>query len=199
MSDRSETAAAWARRGFSLVKLLVATIVLTVLIVAMGGALVANQREYVTGRFWRRADEATRSALILAETTLRTAGANPMSAAFTALDPNPLAHATWDNVRVRGDFGPPDGDVADLHEDVQLWVANDTMFARWSTAGAAEPVAVPVQSLAFAYFAADGTAITTAGTIGQATRVRITVTAPADVQGTKLLRRSGWVYLRNRS
>jgi prepilin-type N-terminal cleavage/methylation domain-containing protein len=198
MSHRPKSTPPRGRRGFSLVELLVAMIVMTVLITALGSALVANQREYVTGRFWRRADEAARSALIVAETTLRATGANPMSATFTALDPNPLAHATWDNVRVRGDFTTADGDVADLYEDVQLWVANDTMFARWSTAGAAEPVAAPVRSLAFDYFRADGTAVTTTATIGQATRVRITVAAPANVQGTNLFRRSGWVYLRNR-
>jgi prepilin-type N-terminal cleavage/methylation domain-containing protein len=187
------------RRGFTLVELLVAMIVFTVIVVAIGNSLAASQREYVSGRFWRRADEAARSALILAETTLKAAGANPLSAAFTAIDPNPLSHAGWDNVRVRGDFGTPDGDVADLNEDVQLWVANDTLFARWSTAGAAEPVAIPVRSLLFEYFTATGAAVTTTAAIGTAARVRITVTAPANATGTRLLRRSAWVYLRNRT
>ncbi len=185
-------------RGFTLVELLVAVILLSVILGALGQTLVATQREYVTGRYWRRADEAARAALVVAETALRAAGANPRGITFTSLEPNPLAHATWDNVRVRGEFHNADGDVADMYEDVRLWVENDTLFARWSATAQPEPVAAPVRSILFEYFNTAGTQITTAGTIGQATRVRITVEAPADAPGVKLLRRSGWVYLRNR-
>jgi prepilin-type N-terminal cleavage/methylation domain-containing protein len=199
MSLQPESGSPLGRAGFSLIELLVAMVVMTAILGALGSALVVNQREWLSGRFWRRADEAARSALIVTETALRGAGANPMSATLTAIDPNPLAHATWDNVRVQADFGPADGDVNDLYENVQLWTANDTLYARWSTSGAAEAVAVPVRALTFAYFRSDGTQVTTAGTIGEATRVRVTVTAPGNGTGARLLRRSGWVYLRNRT
>ena len=184
--------------GFSLFELLVVTVVIGIMITALGTVVAANQRVLVAQRFQTRADEGVRVGLAIAETAMRTAGANPFNLVYTAVDPNPLGAAQWDNVRVRADFSPGDGDLADLYEDVRLWVANDTMFARWSTAGLAEPVATPVRSLQFNYFGANGAAITTVAGMPAATRVRIIVTAPANQQGTRLLRRTGWVYLRNR-
>lgn len=195
------------RAGFSLLEMLVSTVLLMAVMTALGTTMVVQQRDYISQRYWRRADEAARSALAVVETAVRNAGANPRQIAtlFTSLTPpgslhpNPLAAGQWNNVQVRADFNPTDGDVLDLYEDVRVWAANDTMFVRWIAGGAAEPVAMPVRTLAFQYFRHDGSQVTTLGTIGEATRVRVTVTAPVGLTGTRTLRRSGWVYLRNRT
>ena len=195
------------KAGFSLLEMLVSTVLLMAVMTALGTTMVVQQRDYISQRYWRRADEAARSALAVVETAVRNAGSNPRQIAnlFTALSPpgslhpNPMAAGSWNNVQVRADFNPTDGDVLDLYEDVRVWAANDTMFVRWTAAGAAEPVAMPVRSLAFQYFRHDGSQVTTLGTIGEATRVRVTVTAPVGLTGTRTLRRSGWVYLRNRT
>jgi len=193
--------------GFSLLEMLVSTVLLMAVMTALGTTMVVQQRDYISQRYWRRADEAARSALAVIETAVRNAGSNPRQIAtlFTSLipagslHPNPLVAGQWNNVQVRADFNPTDGDVLDLYEDVRVWAVNDTMFVRWTTVGAAEPVAMPVRTLAFEYFRHDGSQVTTLGTIGEATRVRVTVTAPVGLTGTRTLRRSGWVYLRNRT
>lgn len=195
------------RAGFSLLEMLVSTVILMAVMTALGTTMVVQQRDYISQRYWRRADEAARSALAVVETAVRNAGANPRQIAslFTSLSPpgslhpNPMGAGQWNNVQVRADFNPTDGDVLDLYEDVRVWAANDTMFVRWTAAGSAEPVAMPVRTLAFQYFRHDGSQVTTLGTIGEATRVRVTVTAPVGLTGTRTLRRSGWVYLRNRT
>jgi|GEM_PF-2375154 len=193
--------------GFSLLEMLVSTVLLMAVMTALGTTMVVQQRDYISQRYWRRADEAARSALAVIETAVRNAGSNPRQIAtlFTSLipagslHPNPLVAGQWNNVQVRADFNPTDGDVLDLYEDVRVWAVNDTMFVRWTAVGAAEPVAMPVRTLAFEYFRHDGSQVTTLGTIGEATRVRVTVTAPVGLTGTRTLRRSGWVYLRNRT
>ena len=194
------------RAGFSLLEILISTVLLMIVMSALGGTMVVQQRQYISQRYWRRADEAARSALAVIETAVRNAGSNPLQVGtlFTSLTPagelhpNPLNAGQWNNVQVRGDFNPADGDVLDLYEDVRVWAANDTMFVRWTAAGAAEPVATPVRTLTFEYFRHDGVPVTTLGAIGTATRVRVTVNAPVGLTGTRTLRRSGWVYLRNR-
>ena len=185
------------RRGVTLVELMVVTVLLVVVISGIAGILVSQQREFVGHRATRRAEESLRAALGVSASVLRTEGANPYGITFTALEPNPMAQPTWNNVGVRSDFDAADGDVADPGEDVRLWTANDTMFARWTAGGATEAVAAPVRGLSFTYFRPDGTEITSAADVPLAVRVRVTATAPADAQTTRLIRRSAWVYLRN--
>lgn len=195
------------RAGFSLLEMLVSTVILMTVMSALGGAMVVQQRQFISQRYWRRADEAARSALAVVETAVRNAGSNPrqVGTLFTSLSPpgtllpDPMGTGQWNNVQVRADFNPADGDVLDLYEDVQVWVANDTLFVRWTASGSAEPVAMPVRTLVFEYFRHDGTQVTTLGALGEATRMRVTVTAPVGLTGTRTLRRSGWVYLRNRT
>jgi type II secretory pathway pseudopilin PulG len=185
------------RRGVTLVEIMVVTLLLVIVIAGIAGILVHQQREFVGHRATRRAEGSLHAALGVASSVLRTAGANPYGITFTALEPNPMAQPSWSNVVARSDFAPADGDVADVGEDVRLWTANDTMFARWTAGGATEAVAAPVRGLSFTYFRPDGTEITSAADVPLAVRVRVTATAPADAQTTRLIRRSAWVYLRN--
>lgn len=186
--------------GFTLPGLLVSFTLLGIVITGIVGSVVTTQRGYVRQR------EAARSAdaLNLAEATitaaLRSAGANAHNltgATAPRLDPDPLNHGAFDNLRVVADFNPPDADVTDVLEDMQMWVASDTLFVRWQDGQTGEPLAYPVRSMLFEYFARDGSPIAVATDIDRATRVKLTLTTPRHPLTGTVARRETWVYLRN--
>lgn len=191
-------------KGFTLVELVVSLTLLSVIVGAVVGVTLGMQRGYVRQRETVTAEDALRIAETTIATILRSAGANPRDlsgGSAPRLEPNPLNHATFDNLRVVADFNPADGNMNGDLEDVQLWVANDTLFVRWKAAtagGVAAPVAYPVRSVLFQYYANDGTLLTSVPQVVGATRVKVTLTAPRHNRPTVLTRREIWVYLRNR-
>lgn len=186
-----------ARTGFTLAELMIS---ITMLAIIMGGVvsvMVSMQRGYTRQREVARMEDALRVAELTTTRILQSAGANPLN--MTAGPPriDPLT-APFDDVRVLADYNPVDGDVADPLEDMQVWVAFDTLFVRWQAGQPAAPVAFPVRSLLFQYDSA-GTVLTVPAAITRAaTRVRVTLTAPRHSRTTVLARRDTWVYLRNR-
>lgn len=190
------------RAGFTLTELMISLGLLSVVLASVMAVVLSMQRGYVRQREAARTEDALRAAETAIVTILRTAEANPSGIkGFNAprILANPLGHATFDNVRVVSDFNPPDGDVADRLEDVLLSIANDTLFIRWQAgAGTGVPVAYPVRTLLFEYYATGGTVPLTAAQIGTARRVKLTLTAPRHSRTTALARRETWVHLRNR-
>jgi type II secretory pathway pseudopilin PulG len=185
------------RAGFTLVELMGSIVLLMIVGGALTSVLIRTQRSYAEQRESSRAHETVRSLEQLVSRFLRTAKTNPFGTANTAIDPNPLAHATWDNVRLRGDFNPADGDLADQFEDVLIYRQADTVFVRWSALSTPEAVAFPVTQLQFQYYAINGTLITNPASIGTAARVKVTIAARGDARSTKLATREVWVHLRN--
>ena len=188
------------RAGVTLVELLISLALFSVVMTAAVSVTIRTQRSYMQFRHRASAGEALRMSEIAIQTVLRSAGANPRNTNLTFLHPNPLAQATFDNVRVVSDFNPADGDVADPLEDVLVRRSSDTLLVRWQAGQPLSPVAYPVRSLLFQYYSADGTPLTTLAQIVGATRVRVRMTVPAeaDPSSIKILRRDLWVYLRNR-
>ena len=175
-----------SRAGFTLVELLISLTMLTVVLTALTGVVLSLQRGYVAQRERARAQESLRTARMMIATILRGAA---------QLDPDPLNHGVFDNLRVVSDFNPVDGDADDPLEDVQVWVDQDTLFVRWEATGAPQALAFPVTSLSFEYYANDGTQFTTASQVVGATRVRFILEAPR--AGTQERIESWWIYLRN--
>lgn len=186
------------RVGFTLVEVLVALVTGVTVMSALALVLLRTQRDFIRQRERRRADEAARAAVTMITSMARPAGANPLGLAFAPLVPDPVTPNVFNSIRVRADFNPPDGDVADIYEDVQFWVSNDTLYARWLATGGTEVAGFPVRELRFDYFDSNGAPLTTPVAVGLATRVRVTVSAP-QAAGAPLIQRSGWVHLRNRS
>ena len=185
--------------GFTLVELLVAMTVFGIVMTATMGAIVAIQRSYVSQRERARAKESLRAAQMTIATALRGAGADPTRSGLTFLDPDPLGRGRFDNIRVVSDFNPPDGDVDDLLEDIQIWIESDTLFARWQSGGQQQPLMFPALSLMFEYYANDGTLLTDPVQVVGATRVQFTLEAQRDPRrGTTERLESSWIYLRNR-
>lgn len=188
-----------ARRGFTLPELIIAMTMLSLVMASIVSVIVKVQRDYTRQRGQINSVEALRTTELLLTRVMRTARANPLAVTgLTSINPNPLAHATFDNVRVLADFNPADGDVADPLEDVLVSVSADTLRIRWSAGLSTEPVVFPVSNLLFEYFAADGTAITTTD-VSTAKRVRMTIDVPIVTAsgGTTTRRTVAWAYLRN--
>jgi prepilin-type N-terminal cleavage/methylation domain-containing protein len=190
------------RGGFALPELIVSLALLGVIMSAVMGVILSMQKGYVRQREVSRAEDALRVGETTLANILRMATANPMKitgASAPAIYANPLGAATFDNVRVVADFNPPNGNVDQALEDIQVWVQSDTMYVRWQAGQVGAPVAYPVRSLLFAYDSS-GTALTTTADVARAAnRVKVTLTAPRHSRTGALARRDIWVHFRNRS
>ncbi len=186
-------------RGFTLVEVLIALVLLTVVMGSVFGLIIRSQREYVRQREAVRALEGIRTAEGAISAVLRSAGADLYERGAARIDPDPLGHGAFDNLRVVSDFNPADGDTADLYEDVQIWIDGDALKARWRLGESPQTIVLPVQSLRFWYYAADGTEITDPALVGFATRARFRIEAPKDPRTGASERREAWVYLRNQA
>ena len=184
------------RAGFSLAEIIVAMTLLGVVTGALMKTIIGVMRSYGDQTQASRSTESLRAAELLVTRTLRQARADARNTGNALINPDPLAAGAFNNVRVRSDLNS-DADLADALEDVQIHVASDTMFVRWQAGGTAQAAAYPVRSLQFEYFNTGGTAITTAGGIPNATRVRVTIAVPKKPGSNVLVRRQSWVYLRN--
>lgn len=187
-----------SRPGFSLVEMVIALTISSLVIAAFFGAIANMQKQYRGQRDTRMAEESLRMAEQVLRTVLQTAAADPRSTSQGLIDPDPLAHGTFDNIRIKSDFNPPDGDFTDELEDVYVKVEADTMFVQWDAAGTYQPLVYPLRSLTFEYFDAAGTPLTTAGAAANAKSVRFTISAPESPVSNILRSRETWVFLQNR-
>lgn len=186
------------RAGFTLGELLVSLVLLSIVLGAVFGTVLTTQQEFFRQREIVKGQDALRNAEIIIGTVMKAAGADPANTKAGKLEPNPLNHATFDNVRTVSDFNPVNGVFTDALEDVLVFVDRDTLFVRWQTGTTAQPVAYPVRSVKFDYYASNGTLLTNIPDIVGATRVKVTLTAPRNSRDATLERRESWVYLRNR-
>ena len=188
-----------ARGGFSLVEMVIALTISSLVIAAFFGAIANMQKQYRGQRDTRMAEESLRTAEQVLRTILQTAAADPMLTGQTLLDPDPMGNGTqFDDLRVKSDFNPPDGDFLDPLEDVRVRVQADTMLVQWSSSGSYQPLVYPVRSITFEYFDGAGTPLTTAATAANAKSVRFTISAPESPVSNILRSRQSWVFLQNR-
>lgn len=185
------------RSGFTLIEALISLGLLAVVGTGITSLVLSTQRDYVSQRERVQADETIRAVEALLTRVLRTARVDPRNLNIGRLDADPLGSGVFDNLRVRSDYNPVDGDVLDPLEDVLLRVRDDTLMVRWQAGGVMEAAAYPVRSLRFFYHATDGTPLITPAAAAAAKRVRIVITVPGIDDPAVLRRRETWVYLRN--
>jgi prepilin-type N-terminal cleavage/methylation domain-containing protein len=186
-----------SQSGFTLIELIISMVLLGIMLTALFGTVTRTQQRYVQQRTYTRSHET----LGFAEQTLvrlfRSARSDPKEVKLSGITPNPLNHATWDNVAIRSDFNPADGDVDDLMEDVQMSVANDTLFVRWQKNGATTAMAYPVRSILFEYYSTGGVLLTNANDVSTgAARAKFTISVPSK-PGAPLVTRTTWASIRN--
>lgn len=190
-----------ARRGFTLVEVLIAVTLLGVVMVSVGATVISINRSVSTHRTTLDRQEALQTAETTLSTLVRFAGANPY-----AITANPApgievggAGQPAGSVRVRADFNPPDGDVADPLEDVRIHVASDTLWARWTSSGTAVPLAAPIRNISWQFRNASDALITDPALVNaQARQVQITLQAPPLSTGGSVQSRTLIIHLRSR-
>lgn len=185
------------RSGVTLVEMLVTLVLLSIVMGTVTGMVTRTSRDYTRQREAVRVQENVRTAELVLTRLLRSGSVDPFSQDIGSIDIDPLAHGKFDNIRVRSDFNPADGDVADLLEDALVYTAGDTLYVRWQAGAVPEAVAFPVRSLVFEYFAADDAPITSQALIGMAAKAKYTVSVPVKPGDATLKERVTWVHFRN--
>lgn len=182
--------------GFTVLELIISMVLLGIMLAALFGTVTRTQQRYVEQRTYTRSHET----LGYVEQTLirlfRSGRADPLERNLSGITPNPLSHANWDNVAIRSDWNPADGDVSDMLEDVEFSTANDTLFVRWQQGGAPTAMAYPVRSILFEYYSTGGVLLTSAADVVGAARVKFTISVPGKA-GAPLVTRTTWASLRN--
>lgn len=187
------------RAGFSLVEMLVALTIFSIVMGSLMSVVLVIQRRYVDQRERVRAQESLRVAQMTLAPLLRSAGADPKDSKLTFVNVDPDNNGIFDDLRVVSDFNPINGVVSDPLEDVQVWVATDTLWIRWQAGAQKQPLAWPIKSLRFEYYANNGTKYTVAAQTVGATRARFILESPRDERTGQLERTEAWwVNLRNR-
>ena len=186
-----------SRCGFSLVEVLLSLAVLGVILTSVFSVTVQTQKDYTRQREDIRSQDNLRMTDAFIRTVLRSALADPHLTRQTLLDPDPRNTNRWDNVRVKADFNPADGDFLDPLEDVQLHVVADSLMVRLQAGGAFTVYTYPVRTLNFEYYRSNNSRITTEPDVAYARRIKYTVSSPNPAT-RNLVQRTTWVYLRNR-
>ena len=186
------------RMGFTLVEMLISIVLLSIIVGSLTSVVVSSQRDYDRQQHIGRSQDNLRAAENSIVTILRSAKADPYETGSALLDPDPLNHGTFDNVRVVSDFNPADGDFADPMEDVLFYLDGDTLKVRWQSGTDALSLAYPITYLDFDYYDTAGSPLTDAATItASATRAKVTIVAEKGPRTDALDRLESWVYMRN--
>jgi prepilin-type N-terminal cleavage/methylation domain-containing protein len=189
------------RRAFTLVEVLIAMTLLGVVMVSVGTTVISLNRSISTYRTALDRQNALQTAETALSTLVRFAGANPY---LITASPTPGievggAGQPAGSVRLRADFNPPDGDVADQLEDVRIHVASDTLWARWTSTGSAVPLATPIRTITWQFRNASNAIITDAALVNaQARQVQITMQGPPLSTGGLVPARTLIIHLRSR-
>jgi len=187
------------RAGFSIMEVMVAMAIFTIVMASLMSVVINLQKRYVDQRERVRAQESLRVAQMTLAPILRAAGADPKSSGLTSVDVDPNADGIFNDLRVKTDFNPIDGDVNDVLEDVHVYVSTDTLWIRWQAGAAAQPLALPTKNLLFEYYGNNGAKMLTAYETVGATRARFILESPRDARTNQLERTEAWwVNMRNR-
>ena len=156
------------RLGMTLIEMLGSLTLLSIVMGTVTGMITRTQSDYTRQREAIRLQENMRVAELTLTRLLRTAAVDPLSQNIAGVDIDPLAHGVFDNIRIRSDFNPADGDIADPLEDALFYTSADTLYVRWRAGTVPQALAYPVRSIRFEYFAADNTPIVTQALIPSA-------------------------------
>jgi hypothetical protein len=146
--------------GFSTLGMIVSLMLLGLLMSPMLGTIVSAQRGFVSNRDRARAAGSVRYAHLSLTRFMRLAGSSPVGLPLPGIDPDPDGDGNFNDVRLRSDYNPPDGDIDDPGEDMIFFLRADTMFVQAGAGATEEPYLIGVDSLLFEYFDRDGVAIT---------------------------------------
>jgi prepilin-type N-terminal cleavage/methylation domain-containing protein len=187
-----------ARPGFTLVETLISLTISSVMLALFFGTVGRVQRQSRVQYDMQSAEESLRASEMVLRTILQNAGADPYMTGMGRIRPDTLGTGAFNNLAIRSDFNPPNGNFNDMLEGVVIRVLADTLQVKWSASGAYQALAHPVHSVMFEFFDSAGTSLTTAAAVhSHAKSVRFTIRA-RQPGSTALRSRQTWVFLQNR-
>jgi type II secretory pathway pseudopilin PulG len=187
------------KAGFTTIGMIVALLLLGLMLSPLLGTILSAQNGFVANRERARAAGNVRYAHLALTRFMRLAGSSPVGLPLPGIDPDPDGNGYFDDVRLRADYNPPDGDINDTGEDLVFFVQAATMYVRTGAGGTPEPYLIGVDSLAFEYYDRDGVLITDPSLVAtHAISARLTIRARSERSFTPTKRLlSGEVRLRN--
>jgi len=141
-----------SERGMTMVELLVSSAVMLVVlsvsttVMTRSSTMFAQQRAALDGR-----NSAAASVDLLSRLLRQSSCVSATAVYCQSIFPDPDGNNIFDSVRVRADWNPRDGDLADAYEDVLFVVANGTLWKREPSDAALVSFGDQVQSLQFTY------------------------------------------------
>ena len=166
--------------GFSMIELMICTVVVSVVLAMVTSILVTSQQAYLDQRQLLETQTNAVTALDNMVRLIRMAGSNPENiSGLNALDPDPNNNNVFDSIHVQADWNPADGVLDDAYEDVTFTTSNDVLMIQESNAGAV-PYLEGINALSFAFLDGAGVVIGNPETnVADIVAVRITLTAQA--------------------
>jgi prepilin-type N-terminal cleavage/methylation domain-containing protein len=173
--------------GFTLLELLVTSIIVLIVLGLVGQIFADSDRVYRTQRQYVDVRGNAGAALDMMVRLIRQAGE---TGAGVGIFPDPDGNGTLDSIRVVTDWNPRNGVVTDPYEDVTFTVAGGTLFKREPSDAGPVAFADRVQSIAFAYVSPAGVPVTNPITVPKAHLGYVTVT----LQATPIANVAGRVF-----
>ena len=166
-----------SQAGFSMIELLISTVIMSIVLGMVLQILVSLQQDYLDQSEILEIQTNAVTSLDTMVRLVRMAGSNPENIAVTALDADPDGNAAYDSIRIQADWNPADGALDDDYEDVAFTTSNDVLMI--SEQGVtATPFLEGINAIAFNYLDSAGAAIADPVTnVDDIVTVRITLTA----------------------
>jgi len=145
-------------RGFSLIEMLVVTVVLVIALGIATQIFVQGNAAYTTQQAYDEARSNASAALDMTVRLLRSA---------QTITPDPDGNLAADSIRIVGDWNPRDGDTNDPYEDVRFTVNGGQLLKQEPTDAAPVAFAERIASIAFTYRNGAGAVLATPWTASQ--------------------------------
>lgn len=145
--------------GFSLIELLIVTVILVFIIGMMGGIVTNVQLNYSRQRARTESLNDVTAALDMMTRLIRTAGNNPGGiSGLQPIDPGTTTGGLYQTIRIRSDWRGstmssfPDGDITDPFEDIKFSVQTNKLMKQEAADASAVVFLDNVLSLQFLYY-----------------------------------------------
>lgn len=154
-------------RGFSLVELLIVTVVMIVVSGLIGSLMITTQRQYMSQQALIDASNNARVGLDLMLRLARVAGnnPNPEDFSFEPIHPDPDGNSQMDSIRLLADWNPGDGDTDDAYEDMIFSTSNGVLWIQRPSDDEPVEFVDRVESLTFSYKDSNGADISSSDAV----------------------------------
>lgn len=167
-------------RGFSLLELLISSVVLIMILGMIAAVAQSVQQSYARQRPRMEAVNDATAAMDTIIRVIRMAGSNPNNIANFPSTTTPAIVPSANSIRLRADWNPADGALNDPYEDIEFTVSNGVLFKQersLATADAAPVAFLPrIESLTLTYYDINNNVTTSGNAVASVNVVLITGT-----------------------